>query len=236
MIFSVLLVALGIIIDNTIEGYKKNKRDSLNGDYPILINPSKFFILKILRIFFYFGGIFFSIIFSKNAFFWVVLSVFLAFLYNNHKISVHKYAPLDSLLHFLGGITFTATGGFWEGDYFLKIIPFGIAFGLIFTGGYWNHLLLDKERDKEMGKLTLAHKMSFKKIKIFSIVLIFLGDLLMGYLLSFEFIFFAFIFGIGAFLLFFFGLKIKSEKKFRSFYRILHLFLALFLLIFFILF
>lgn len=231
LLFSIFLIVSGIIIDNTVEGYKRSKEDSLNGDYPVIITLKRFLALKILRIIFYSTGAFFTFIFSKSSFPWIFISVFLSIIYNNHKISVQKYAPLDSLLHFLGGIVFTISGGVWEGGNVFDVLPFAISMGLIFTGGYFNHLLIDRERDERTRKFTLAHILSFKKIRSLSLIFIAAGDILMGYFLSLSKIFFIYIFIIGAIIIFYSGIKIKDPRKFRNIYRLLHLFFALFIIL-----
>lgn len=232
MIFSSLLIISGIIIDNTIEGYRKSKEDCLNGDYPVFINPKRFSILKFLRLFFYLSGIIFVTIFSKDSAIWIFFLVFFSILYNSSKVCIQKYPPFDSLMHFYGGIVFTIFGGIWEGGEFLNVVPIGISLGLIFTGGYLNHLLMDRERDEKMGKLTLAHILSSEKMRVFSLTLIISGDILMGYLISSTLILFAFLFLFIALVIFYSGLKIKDPKQFRIIYRLLHLVLGFFIAFF----
>lgn len=85
--------------------------------------------------------------FSKKSFFCISLSVLISILYNNKKISSFKFAPMDTILHFLGAFFFTLAGGLWENNFFGKLFCVALGISFLFTGGYWNHLLIDKEKD-----------------------------------------------------------------------------------------
>ncbi|MEJ5165508.1 MAG: UbiA family prenyltransferase [Thermoanaerobaculia bacterium] len=213
-------------MDNKIEGIYKNEYSS----YPV---PPSLFFLKILRIILYTLGIFLAFIFSKNSFPWVLSSIFLSIIYNNHKLSLQQRPPLDSILHFSGSFVFTISGGVWDGSEFSSVFPYALSLSLLFTGGYWNHLLLDKEKDMALGRKTMAHKIKNEIIKGGSIIFISSGDLFLGFFLGKKSFIFLLTFSIAAFFIIFFGLINKNPVFFRKTYRTIHFFLGLILILLF---
>lgn len=124
-------------------------------------------------------------------------------------------------------------GGVWDGNSIRAVFIISISFSFLFTGGYWNHLLLDKERDKSMGMKTLALRIAPKIIRFGSIFMICLGDMILAFYLGRQFSIFWFVSGFVFLITFFSGFIINDPKNYRKFYRKIHLFFAILIFIYF---
>lgn len=188
---------------------------------------------KILSFILYFSGIIITYIFSPYVFLWIILSIIISILYNNKTISSKNKPPIDTIFHFLGCFCFSNAGGLWDGNSLIEVLIISISFSFLFTGGYWNHLLLDKERDKSMGLRTLTLRIAPKIIKFGSIFMICLGDIILAFYLGRFFSIFWFVSGVVIFTTFFSGLKVKDPKSYRKMYRKIHLLFSILIFIYF---
>ncbi len=233
LFFASFFIAFAGSIENRVEGYKINPKDSQRGNLLIFLSSNHLFYLKLFYLSLYFSGALLTFIFSKNSLPWVLLSILFAILYNNNKINPKKRPPLDSILHLIGSFSFTIAGCLWEGRSLKEVFPLGIALSFLFTGGYWNHLYLDKKRDEEIGIKTMAHKLNPKILRAGTIVFLSIGDLFFVFLLYKELRVLSLIAGIVFLATLFSGLIIKNPKKYRKIYRTIHSFLLLIIFFYF---
>ncbi len=233
LIFTSFFIALAIALENRVEGYKINPKDSQRGNLPFFISPNHLFYLKLFYLSLYFSGALLTFIFSKSSLIWILLSIIFAILYNNNKINPKKRPPLDSILHLLGPFSFTIGGSLWDGGSLKKVLPFGVVFSFLFTAGYWNHLYLDKKRDEEMGIKTMAHILNPKTLRVGTLIFFSLADLLLSFLLYKELWILSIIAAFVFLTTFFSGLIIKNPKKYRKIYRTAHLFLLIIIFFYF---
>ncbi len=235
LISTALLLSLAINIDNRIEGYKINPMDFSENGLPFEISNSLLIFFKILRFILYSLTLLISLFFAPNSVPFIILSIFLAIIYNRNKFFQSKKHLIDLLIHLLGGWCFTVAGGSWKNPANFLVYVFAFSLSFWFAGGYLNHLLIDKIRDEKTGRPTLALYFKEKEIKIVSTLFLFFGDLLMVFLFIKKSIFLIISLSIATITNILTSFLIKDSKSFRIAYRLIHIFILIFILAFFIL-
>lgn len=221
---------MGISLENRIEGLKGSPEYKLKNKSKQVI----FLLLNLTVFFLYFISVIIAFLFSSKAFPWILLSVFIAVLYNSNSISPQNRPPLDSIFHLTGSLSFSIAGGVWNGISIVNVFPFGLVFSLWFTGGYWNHLLLDKEKDFSAGRRTLAHRIKPEFLRFGAVFFMGTGDLLMVIFLKKESFLFSILFLFVFLLIIISGLKIADPRIFRKIYRLIHFIAGIVLFFYFL--
>lgn len=207
-----LLLGSFVIFHNRWEGLKAHALDPFFHPFPFpsrwLTSPAFLVILWGLLLL-SLAGFFHLPHTNKSA---LVLTVITIFLYNHHTLQGKNHPPLDLLCHLSGACFFTLVLLPWEKANFF----FAIGVSLIFTGGYMNHLLKDKDKDRWMGYHTLAHRLFPKFIRFLTLLCFTAGFFLLAKLQGFSFFTWA---CLG--FLWIFGWVFPSPSRFRLSYHLI---------------
>ncbi|HPR64575.1 MAG TPA: hypothetical protein PK014_10170 [Thermoanaerobaculia bacterium] len=217
-----VLFGFGLVVDNGIEGYLFHEKDAVGGDYPVHLFSSHLEWARNLRTLFYVSFLLLSFLNGGTVFAAGAVSYFCARLYNDHRVSAKAHPPLGLICHFLGGFSFFLYGGFWDGLILPPITLPGLALSAICSGGYLNHLDLDRDRDFHQGISTLAHRFSKKVLAWMACSFIVAGDGLLAFWFFPQRIGMSWIMvATGVFVLAA-RILLVSPRSFRTLYRAIH--------------
>jgi len=223
LIVSSFVLSLAIILDNYIEGVLFHPDDARGGDYPVILGPRFFLFIKRCREFLFLLFFAVTLLFSAGSVLLAVLVFGLVRIYNSRHLLVKTRPPIDFCCHFLGAFIFYLYGCTWQGRPEEVLVLPGLGMAALFSGGYINHLLVDRVRDAGLGIKTLAHRLNPENVQYLAGSIIVAGDIILGVFFCKENLFRSVIFftlGSSLVIMLFF---VRDARAFRRFYRFLHI-------------
>ncbi|MBN2383578.1 hypothetical protein JXQ70_11920 [bacterium] len=222
LVFSSLILSLAIIFDNYVEGVLFHPGDARSGDYPVTLSPGFFQTIRFGREVLFAVFFLITVLAVPRSLPWAMIVFILIRLYNSRHFVVKMRPPLDFLCHYFGAFVFYMYGVSWQGHSPGLVLP-GLGLAALFSGGYLNHLLVDRLRDAELGLVTLVHRFKENTVHYLAGGVIVAGDLCLSIFYAPTDVLWFLVFALLALSIVIMIFVLKNARAFRRYYRLLHI-------------